>query len=133
VRGLHRFENRSSLKTWILAILVRRARTVAARQRAATALPSSTSACLTLDRQEAATTSPETLYLEREGAANIDRALSRLAPRQRRVFVLRQVEGRSPGEVDALLGIAPVNQRVLLHRARRRLRSLLEGCEGPTR
>ena len=133
LRGLHRFENRSSLKTWILAILMRRAHTVAVRRRATSGLSDSAIAPFGLERQMPGQASPETRYLEREGTESIEKALSRLPPRQRQVFVLRQVEGRSSAEVGGLLGIAPANQRVLLHRARRRLQVLLGAREMPAR
>lgn len=43
---------------------------------------------------------------------------------------MRQVEGFEPEEVESLLGIAPANQRVMLHRARRKLRGILAAREG---
>jgi RNA polymerase sigma-70 factor (ECF subfamily) len=51
--------------------------------------------------------------------------LDRLSDAQRQVVVLRDVEGLPSSEVTELLGISDGNQRVLLHRARARLRELL--------
>jgi RNA polymerase sigma-70 factor (ECF subfamily) len=54
-------------------------------------------------------------------------ALAELPARQRLVVALRDVEGASATEVRDLLALSPENQRVLLHRGRSRLRSLLDG------
>jgi RNA polymerase sigma-70 factor (ECF subfamily) len=51
---------------------------------------------------------------------------SKLSENQRRVFVLRDIEGFSSTEVCELLDISEVNQRVLLHRARSQIRGALE-------
>ncbi len=53
-------------------------------------------------------------------------ALDDLPPRQRQVVILRDVEGLSTDEVCAVLAISAGNQRILLHRARSRLREILE-------
>ncbi len=52
-------------------------------------------------------------------------ALEELAPRQRVVVILRDVEGLSSEEVCDTLAISPGNQRILLHRGRSRLREIL--------
>ena len=52
--------------------------------------------------------------------------IDQLPPAQRAVLVLRDVEGESADETAALLGLSAENQRVLLHRARTRLRRALE-------
>ena len=54
------------------------------------------------------------------------RALRQLAPAQREVMTLRDVEGWSGPEVSEVLGISDVNQRTLLHRARVAVRAALE-------
>jgi RNA polymerase sigma-70 factor (ECF subfamily) len=51
---------------------------------------------------------------------------SALSENQRRVFVLRDIEGWSSAEVCDLLELSEVNQRVLLHRARSQIRGALE-------
>jgi RNA polymerase sigma-70 factor, ECF subfamily len=65
--------------------------------------------------------------LSREVLQQLDRALSALPARQRRVVIMRDVCGMSAEEVCAALGISPANQRVLLHRARAVLRAALAG------
>jgi RNA polymerase sigma-70 factor (ECF subfamily) len=61
-----------------------------------------------------------------ETRARIAEAIKRLAPQQRAVITLRDVSGWSSDEVCALLAISPANQRVLLHRARAKVRGILE-------
>ena len=56
----------------------------------------------------------------------IDAAIDQLPPTQREVIRLRDVEGFSSGEVRALLELSETNQRVLLHRARSKVRAALE-------
>jgi RNA polymerase sigma-70 factor (ECF subfamily) len=58
-------------------------------------------------------------------ADRVHALLDDLPDAQRQVVVLRDIEGLPPSEVGALLGITDGNQRVLLHRARARLRELL--------
>jgi RNA polymerase sigma-70 factor (ECF subfamily) len=144
--GLARFEGRSSLRTWTFSILVNQARTRGARE--ARTLPRPP-----LDPQGAPTaedwcggpgtnrprnwssidapsrwdTSPETVALSREALRQLDRALSALPPRQRRVVTMRDVCGMGAEEVCAALDISPANQRLLLHRARAVLREALAG------
>ena len=126
VRGIFAFQGRSSLKTWILRILVNRARTRAARE---SRLPAGTAAEL-LDDAPAAprdpSPSPERRVLLEEVHARTQAAISALPRRQRLVLVLRDVEGCSSQEVCNVLGLEETNQRVLLHRARARVREALE-------
>ena len=143
--GLARFEGRSSLRTWTFSILVNRARTRGARE--ARTVPRSP-----LGTQEAAAaaswlagsmaeespkwssidtpsrwdTAPENVVLSREVLSQLDRALSALPARQRRVVTMRDVCGMTAEEVCVALDISPQNQRVLLHRARAVLRTALE-------
>jgi RNA polymerase sigma-70 factor (ECF subfamily) len=53
-------------------------------------------------------------------------AVAKLPPLQQAVIGLRDVEGFSPAEVAAALDLSPVSERVLLHRARSRVRRELE-------
>jgi RNA polymerase sigma-70 factor, ECF subfamily len=64
--------------------------------------------------------------LSAETRSVIDAAIDQLPPTQREVIRLRDVEGFSSGEVRALLELSETNQRVLLHRARSKVRSALE-------
>jgi RNA polymerase sigma-70 factor, ECF subfamily len=138
VRGLGAFEGRSSLRTWIFSILVNRARTRAVRE--ARSLPFSsleeddrpavepsafaadgrwTSAPPRLDGD------PETGLLSGELREHLLRAVDALSGDQRAVITLRDLVGLSAAEVCDLLEIADGNQRVLLHRARARVREAL--------
>ena len=142
--GLARFEGRSSLRTWTFSILVNRARTRGARE--ARALPQSPldprggpaaddwSAAVdgaqawnwsSIDAPSQWDTDPEGAVLSKEALRQLDRALSTLPPRQRKVVTMRDVCGMTAGEVCAALHISPQNQRVLLHRARAMLRMAL--------
>jgi RNA polymerase sigma-70 factor (ECF subfamily) len=147
IRGLGKFEGRSSLKTWIFRILVNRAQTRGARERRV--VPFS---ALSDDTGEAERSVdpdrflppghpvagywsltpnrffelPEETLLAAEGAALIARAIAGLPERQRRVIELRDVEGWDAEEVCESLELSPANQRVLLHRARSTVRGILE-------
>jgi RNA polymerase sigma-70 factor, ECF subfamily len=144
--GLARFEGRSSLRTWTFSILVNRARTRGTRE--ARTLPQpplgprgapaaegwwagpgghGSPGWSSIDVPSRWDTSPETAALSREALRQLDRALSALPPRQRKVVTMRDVCGMSAEEVCAAQNISPANQRVLLHRARAVLRDALTG------
>jgi RNA polymerase sigma-70 factor (ECF subfamily) len=142
--GLARFEGRSSLRTWAFSILVNRARTRGARE-ARTLVWSSLDSregpsaedrfadsggehplpWASIDVPSRWDTVPENVALSREALQQLDRALSALPPRQRKVVTMRDVCGMTADEVCAILNISPQNQRVLLHRARAVLRAAL--------
>ena len=137
LRGLDRFEERSSLKTWIFRILANRARTRAVRE--ARQVPFSS---LGGDDEGPAVepaafgpdggwTQPPALpderLLGRELRAQIAAAIAELPEQQRTVITLRDVAGLEGPEVAELLGISEGNQRVILHRARSRVRRELAG------
>lgn len=148
VQGLDRFEGRSSLKTWIFRILVNIAKTRAQREgRSApfSALPDaeleSDDLALEPSRFRPSTddwpghwvsmprsweTVPEQRLLSQETLAHIKHAIQALPPNQQMVIRLRDVEGCTSEEVCNILSIAETNQRVLLHRARSRVRRALE-------
>jgi len=77
--------------------------------------------------------SPEETLLGRERRREIAAALARLPERQRSVFVLSHVEGRTSREVSALTGLNESTVRVHLFRAIRKLRALLahDGAAAP--
>ena len=77
---------------------------------------------------------PEERLLGRETLARVHEAIETLPPRQADVLVLRDVEGWDPEEVCTALGITDGNQRILLHRARSKVRAALERyfAEGAT-
>jgi RNA polymerase sigma-70 factor (ECF subfamily) len=135
LKGLDRFEGRSSLKTWILRITANLARTRGVRE--ARSLPLSAledEGGPSVDPARFAGGAwaappddwPEERLLAEETLAQVRAAIDRLPPRQREVIVLRDVEGLEPDEVSAALDISDGNQRVLLHRARSKVRADLE-------
>lgn len=133
LRGIDRFEERSSFKTWLFRILLNRARTAAGReQRAGRPGRPDDDVTERFDASGAWATPPvpwadridDRLVAERL-ARRVRELLPSLPEQQRQVVVLRDVEGASPAEVTALLGITDGYQRVLLHRGRARLRQLL--------
>jgi RNA polymerase sigma-70 factor (ECF subfamily) len=139
LRGIDRFEGRSSLKTWIFRILVNRAKTRGERE--ARSVPFSSiegddGPSVDPDRfiEAGAWASPPRPWegepvdrlLAGEARGVIDAAIERLPPAQRRVITLRDVEGLAADEVSGLLDVTDGNQRVLLHRARSKVRQALE-------
>lgn len=145
LRGLDRFEERSSLKTWIFTILTNRAKTRA--QRESRYVPLATAWDGETDDSEPVIaperfsseghwsadhkpdtweTIPEERLLSQETLALIQQAIDDLPPGQREVIRLRDIEGWSSAEVCNVLDISETNQRVLLHRARSKVRRALE-------
>jgi RNA polymerase sigma-70 factor (ECF subfamily) len=92
LRGIGRFEGRSSLKTWLYRIVANTAKTRGVR---------------------------ETLEV-------VERAIDKLPPAQRAVITMRDVQGFTSEEVCNALDLTETNQRVLLHRARAKVRGALE-------
>jgi RNA polymerase sigma-70 factor (ECF subfamily) len=138
--GLDGFEARSSLRTWLFSILANKARNRAVRE--GRSLPFSAlddgdgEAAVDPARFHAdghwleATAAwtvedPERLAGGAETRAAIERAIAALPEAQRAVVTLRDVEGLEAEEICNLLGLSLTNQRVLLHRARTRLRQAL--------
>jgi RNA polymerase sigma-70 factor, ECF subfamily len=133
VRGVERFEGRSSFKTWLFRILVNRARSTGGREARTSALAPDIELADRFDSSGRWSTPPAVWAEEAEDrivaqklAVLVKDSLHELPAAQRKVLVLRDVEGLAPGDVCALLGITDSNQRVLLHRARTRVRSILE-------
>ncbi len=148
LQGLNGFEGRSSLKTWIFRILTNRAKTRA--QREGRSVPFSSLAEFNSDLPEPAVEPerfrgpdqqwpghwvsfprswdeiPEERILSQETLTRIQEAIDTLPLGQREVIVLRDIEGCSSDEACNLLGVSEANQRVLLHRARSRVRRALE-------
>ncbi len=148
LQGIDRFEGRSSLRTWIFRILTNRAKTRG--QREARTIPFSSLGpaggdggpsvdperfCPADDRVAPGAWAdpprewghdPVRRLLGRETLGLIGAAIDELPPTQRQVIVLRDVEGWEAAEVCDALELSEGNQRVLLHRARSRVRSALE-------
>ena len=141
IEGLDRFEGRSSLKTWILAILVNKAKSRGVREARSIpfdpeAEPSVPAArfrgpddgfpghwrAYPADWQASATAILE----DRETLRVVMRAIAALPLAQQTVIRMRDIEGYSSDEVCEALDVSEGNQRVLLHRARSRVRSALE-------
>lgn len=139
LHGLHRFEGRSSLRTWLLRILVNRARTTGARE--ARSVPvADASPVVDASRFGPSgewATPPEHWIEDAENRVDaaklgelLREALDALPPRQREVVLLRDVEGMSAAEACEVLAVSEANQRVLLHRGRGKLRQALENSLG---
>jgi len=138
IQGIWAFEGRSSLKTWIFRILINRAKTRAAREgRIVAAEPAvapdrfhpadhPTEPGHWIDPPPDLTASPERRLLARETREQLQSAIEALPEHQRLVLVLRDVEGCSTEEVCNALGFQETNTRVLLHRARSKVRAALE-------
>lgn len=148
LQGLQRFEGRSSLKTWIFRILTNCAKTRA--QREGRSVPFSSLAEFQEDDNEPAVEPgrfrpaemerpggwlvaprhwdeiPEERMLSQETRAHLWKAIEALPLNQRTVITLRDIEGWDSEEICRFLDISEVNQRVLLHRARAKVRRALE-------
>ena len=135
VRGIDRFEGRSSFKTWLFRILVNRARSAGTKEERL--VPLDEGPVVDAGRFDAGgqwadpVAQWRTEFEDRLEAAVwapiLKTALEQLPSRQRTVVVLRDVEGLSGDEVCGVLGISAGNQRILLHRGRSRMRELLDG------
>jgi RNA polymerase sigma-70 factor, ECF subfamily len=149
LRGLERFEERSSLKTWIFKILTNTARTRGQRERRSVPVSSlgGEDEGPVLDRERffpanhdrypghwslgpTAWQTPQQDLLAGEARKVILRAIDELPPTQRTVISLRDVEGWPSEEVCEALELSEGNQRVLLHRARTKVRAALEDYFG---
>jgi RNA polymerase sigma-70 factor (ECF subfamily) len=138
LRGLSAFEGRSLLRTWVFGILLNQARTRArrdARSLPFSALetddgPSVDPTAFGADGRWASAPArldgdPETGLLSAELRAHLLHAVEGLPDEQRAVITLRDLVGCPAPEVCELLDISDGNQRVLLHRARTRVRHAL--------
>ena len=145
--GLDRFEGRSSLRTWVVAIGVRTARRHGARDRRS--LPFSSLGRSGRGGEEPAVdpgrfgpdghwsspparwdTEPEQRLGADELRRVIEAAIEVLPARQREVITLRDVHGLPAADTARALGVSEANQRVLLHRARSRVRAAVESYAG---
>jgi RNA polymerase sigma-70 factor, ECF subfamily len=150
LNGIDRFEERSSLKTWLFRILTNRAKTRG--QRDGRMVPFSSLAGAGEEAGEPSVDPdrflgpdsphpgawaapprawPHDTLLERETLDVIQMAIDMLPEAQREVILLRDVDGWTPMEVSDALEISDGNQRVLLHRARSKVRAALEEYLNP--
>jgi len=150
VTGIDRFEARSSLRTWIFRIMVNIARTRASRE--ARSIPFASAGPPGPEREPldpdrffpndhslyaghwrlgpAPWGVPEERLMAGETRETILAAIDELPPNQREVIVLRDIGGWPAGDVCNALGITETNGRVLLHRARAKVRAAVEGLLG---
>jgi RNA polymerase sigma-70 factor, ECF subfamily len=148
INGIDRFEGRASLKTWVFRILVNIARSRGVREQrcipfaaASSALADGAEPAIDPERfrpdgaeyaghwvsyPAAWEHEPEDRIEADETLAVVGEALRALPPAQREVITLRDVEGWTSSEICDALNISETNQRVLLHRARSKVRRVLE-------
>jgi RNA polymerase sigma-70 factor (ECF subfamily) len=143
LRGIGRFEGRSSLKTWLYRIVANTAKTRGVRE--ARSVPFSSLGdggdedTVDPDRFLGSgerfpghwavppqAWAPEGRLLAEETLEVVERAIDKLPPAQRAVITMRDVQGFTSEEVCNALDLTETNQRVLLHRARAKVRSALE-------
>ncbi len=140
--GLEGFEGRSSLRTWLFRILANRARTRLTHEGRSVPFSALTGAdagdepALDPDRFDRngawkdppggwSEENPERLVQGAETRVAIESAIAELPEAQRAVITLRDIEGLDTDEICNLLAITVTNQRVLLHRARAKVRQAL--------
>lgn len=152
LRSLDQFEGRSSFRTWLFAILGNCARGRSEAERRSVPVSSFESeggpaveesrffpaqhprwAGMWTTLVDSWETLPDERLLAGEARDRFREAIDALPTRYAAVFVLRDVEGWSSDEVCVVLELSPENQRVLLHRARTRLRAALEEYLGSDR
>jgi RNA polymerase sigma-70 factor, ECF subfamily len=148
LESMGRFEGRSSLKTWMFRILTNCAKTRA--QREGRSIPFSSLEDIDTDHAEREVNPdrflpvdqqwsghwvsfpsnwkdmPEERLLSKETRARVHQAIEAVPSSQREIIILRDIEGWTSKETCAFLGISEANQRVLLHRARSKVRAELE-------
>jgi RNA polymerase sigma-70 factor, ECF subfamily len=134
LRGIEKFEGRSSLQTWLFGICANRARTAYTRD--ARVVPvddiEPTVDPARFDALGSWATPPELWSdvdsrLDAEALVPVVRAaIEALPDQQRQVVTLRDVEGLTSKDVCMVLAITEINQRVLLHRGRARVRRAVE-------
>jgi RNA polymerase sigma-70 factor (ECF subfamily) len=147
LRGLSGFEGRSSLKTWVYRILMDRARSAVTGESRRKALfseqdavfpeaePSVPASQFTAEGEwirnpSKWASSPESQLRSKETQEVFEQAARALPPAQRAVLQLHDVEGFRPEEICDILELSSANQRVLLHRARSKIRKALAEHEG---
>ena len=149
VKGIDRFEGRAAVSTWLYRILANIARTRGVREHRTIPFSSAAGALdegagpavdperFGSDRATRATGSgrprptpwndePEASLESQETLAAVRAAVEALPPAQREVITLRDLEGWTSTEVRNALDLSETNQRVLLHRARAKVRRALE-------
>jgi RNA polymerase sigma-70 factor, ECF subfamily len=143
LKGIGRFEGRSSLKTWLYRIVANTAKTRGVRESRSVPFSSlgddGDEGTVDADRFLGSgerfpghwavppqAWAPEGRLLADETLEVVERAIEKLPPAQRAVITMRDVQGFTSEEVCNALDLTETNQRVLLHRARAKVRSALE-------
>lgn len=148
INGIDRFQGRSALRTWIFQILLNTARTRGKREKRVLPFASlrrraeegRDEPAVDADRFQgrrgeqpgawahppAEWSSPEEKLAQDEARRVMLEAIADLPPRQREVITLRDIQGYSAAEARNALDVSETNQRVLLHRARSKVRAALE-------
>lgn len=146
-QGIGRFEGRSSLVTWIFSIVMNRARSRVSREGRLVGLGSLMEGTAPGERGVPASDfapgghwveapklwdelDPERVVGGRQLWDHVQAVIDRLPAGQRAVILLRDLEGRDAAETCELLDIGAENQRVLLHRARSRIRKEIDVLTG---
>lgn len=139
LRALPSFEGRSSVKTWLYRILLNRARTAGVKEhrQVPTEDPERAVDRRRFDRTGSWSYPPLQWVEDVEDRVRAERltksirvAIEELPPAQRDVVMFRDMQGMTAAEACEILGLGEGHQRVLLHRARSRLRNVLEGQFG---
>lgn len=142
IANISKFEGKSALSTWIIAILLNKAKTSAKREGRYTALASEENQG---DDEPAVAPSrfkanghwdepplpfdglsPERIVAGRQLWQHVRVLIEALPAAQKAVLIMRDVEGNGSAETCRLLDLTPENQRILLHRARARIRNGIE-------
>jgi RNA polymerase sigma-70 factor (ECF subfamily) len=148
INGIDGFQGRSALRTWIFQILLNTARTRGKREKRTLPFASlrrraeegRNEPAVEADRFQgrrgeypghwsrppAEWSSPEVRVAQAEARDTMLATIAELPPRQREVITLRDIQGYSAAEARNALGVSETNQRVLLHRARSKVRAALE-------
>ena len=142
IANISKFEGKAALSTWIIAILLNKAKTYAKREGRYTSLAQEEDHG---DDEQAVSASrfdasghwsdppasfdglnPERILAGRQLWQHVQQVIDLLPAAQKAVVIMRDVEGHGSAETCRLLDLSPENQRILLHRARARIRSEIE-------
>ncbi len=144
--AIGRYEPRTTLAAWLFTIVANRARTRIRAEGRLTGLPASFGGAE--DRAVPLSAfqpdghwvdaprlweelDPERVFGGRQLWEHVQAAIERLPDNQKAVIVLRDIESRTPEETCEILGVTEANHRVLLHRARVKVRSAIDDLVTP--
>lgn len=142
IANISRFEGKAALSTWIIAILFNKAKTYAKREGRYAPLAEENDQGDENDHVSASKfdatghwidaprsfdgLNPERIFAGRQLWNHVREMIDRLPPAQKAVLIMRDVEGQDAAKTCELLDLSPENQRVMLHRARTRIRNEIE-------